>query len=139
MAAKEKPPAGDADRKTEKTDNGFDPEITKQITAEILDRLDAMEKLNASMRGEINGMYKKAKREGGVSINLLKHEVRRIRREQKDADREEELEEEFPGGLEKLRDALKGIEDTPLGRAAIAAAEGGADRPRDSLTPGADK
>lgn len=132
MADKEKPPASDGEAKARgKGHNGFDPDIVKGVTAEILERLDQMDKLNASIRGEVNGMYKRAKREGGVSINLLKHEVARIRREKKIADKEAELEDEFPGDLDKLREALKGIEDMPLGKAAIEAAE----RPRDSMTP----
>lgn len=135
MARKETAPTSDSDREANSKDNGFDPDLARTYTGEILGLQDRLDKLSASIRGEINGIYKKAKREANVPINLLKHEVERIRAEQKGREKENELEEEFPGQLEKLREALAGIEDTPLGRAAIEKAEEQADRPRDSMNP----
>lgn len=121
MARRETPASGEAEQtetRTKPGDNGFDPEQSKGFAERIVELHTALESESGRLRGEIKDVYGEAK-SAGIPKALLKECITEIRGRDKKKSREKDLESDYPGQLEKLKQALGILESTPLGRAAV--------------------
>lgn len=103
-------------------DNGFDPDTAQEFMGRILNLHTELETEGGRIRGEIGEVYDEAV-EAGIPKKLLKEAIKQKRDADKTAKREEALETDLPGELDKLKQSLGMLETTPLGRAAIDRAE----------------
>lgn len=136
MAEHEKPPASDAEQAEKATRPGnidYDPEAARAFRDRLLNLHTKLDSESGRIKSDINEVYDEAKR-AGIPKNLMKAVIKKIRGRAKEKAAEAELEEAYPGGLDKLEQALGMYADTPLGQAAIARATP-VPQPQDSLNP----
>lgn len=103
-------------------DNGFDPDVAGDLVERILNLHTELETESGRIREQIGEVYAEGK-EGGIAKKLLKEVVTQKRAAEKLVKREEELETDYPGDLDKLKQVLGMLGDTPLGKAAVDKAE----------------
>ena len=120
MADRETAPTSDTDQKQTRPGNvDFDFEVAKNYRDRLLNLHTELDSESGRIRGDINTVYNEAK-DAGIPKNLMKAVIKKIRRKIKEEANEKELDEAYPGQLEKLEQALGMYADTPLGQAAMA-------------------
>lgn len=112
-----------------KPTNGIDADIATDFVARIEDRHAELESMKGSymrdckgVRGEIKDIYSEAK-DAGIPVKALKTGVKHREYQRKQDALKADLDIDTLSAFEQLQEALGGIVDLPLGKAAIDAAK----------------
>ena len=109
--------------------NGYDGEEIKRFLGMISDQHDELDKLKSAYmtkckgpRGKLKNIMKEA-RDSEINLNAFRVEVKKYLDERKHQKRLAGLEDDDAEAYNMIVEALGGLGDTPLGKAALARAK----------------